>query len=97
MVDKVLNLKLDKEEIKYLCDALSNINRLKLLEEIGKKDPNMSHKSIAEKIGINSSALSFHLSPFLHQGIVEETKEKGLRGRLRKVPRLKYTRIIIEL
>ena len=97
MVDKILTLEHDKEEIKVLCDSLSNVNRLKILEEIQKKDPNMSHKSIAEKIGVRPSAVSFHLSSFIQQGIITETKEKGLRGRLRKVPHLKYNRIIIEL
>ncbi len=97
MVDKILNLKTDKEEIKILCDALSNVNRLKILEEILKNDVNMSHKSIAERIDIEASAVSYHLRPFLQLGIVVDKKEKGMRGRLRKVPHLKYKRIIIEM
>ena len=96
-MDKVLKLKEDKEEIKYICDALSNVNRLKILEEILKKDPNMSHRSIGEKVGIQPSAVSFHLSSFIQLGMITETKEKGLRGRLRKVPHIKYKKIIIEL
>lgn len=97
VADKVLNIKYDKEEIKLLCDALSNINRLKILEEILKKDPNMSHKSISEQVGIEPSAVSYHLNFFKLIGLVTETKEKGLRGRLRKVPHIKYGRIIVEL
>ncbi len=97
MADKVLNIKYDKEEIKVLCDALSNINRLKILEEVQKKDPNMSHKSISDEVGIAPSAISYHMYFFKAIGLVTETKEKGLRGRLRKVPHIKYGRIIIEL
>jgi predicted transcriptional regulator len=97
MVDKILNIKINKEEIKALCDCLSNINRLKIIEEIRKRDPEMSHKSIAKKVGIEASAVSYHLSPFITLGMIEETKEKGKRGRLRKVPRIKYDKIIIEL
>jgi predicted transcriptional regulator len=95
--DKLLKLKKDKEAIKVLCDALSNINRLKILEEIITKDPNMSHESISKKVGIKPSAVSYHLNFFKTFGFVSETKEKGLRGRLRKVPHLNYSRIIIEL
>ena len=97
VADKVLNILYDKEEIKVLCDALSNINRLKILDEILKKDPNMSHKSISEQVGVKPSAISYHLNFFKTIGLVTETKEKGLRGRLRKVPHIKFRRIIIEL
>ena len=96
-LDKVLNIKDDKEEIKLIADALSNINRLKIIEEILSKDPNMSHKSISKKIGIEPSAISYHLGFFIQLGLTTETKEKGLRGRLRKVPHIKYDRVIIEL
>lgn len=97
MEDKILNVLNDKEEIKLICDVLSNINRLKIIEEILNKDPNMSHKSISEKVGIEASAVSYHLNFFKAIGLITETKEKGLRGRLRKVPHLKYSKIIIEL
>lgn len=94
-----LNYKLSKEKklIKCIADALSNDKRLQLLEEIKKGKGESSHKELAEKIGLRSSSITFHLNYLIDAGLVSENDGKGLLGRKNKIPRLKIKKIIIEL
>lgn len=96
-MEKILNLKDNKEEISIICEALSNVKRLTIIELIKTLGDDLSHKNIAEKLGVRSSSVSFHLAPLLDAGIVTEEISKGLKGRNKKVPILKTNKIVIEL
>ena len=95
MSELVLNLKENKEDIILICEALSNIMRLKILEMLN--DEEISHKIIANNLGVTQSAVTFHLASLLDVGIVNEVLGKGLKGRNKKVPILKINKIIINL
>lgn len=99
MTDLVLNLKKDKSRIEMICEALSNINRLKILEVVSNKSiDDLSHKKIAEELGITTSAVSYHLKPLVLLRILREDKERSIEGKhLKKVPKLEYKKIVIEL
>ena len=92
-----LNLKENKKQIKLVCEALANEKRLEIIESIQTLGEDISHRSIAEKLGVTSSSISFHLTPLFDAGIVLEDVGKGLKGRNKKVPRIKITKIVIEL
>jgi len=96
-MEKILNLKNNKEEISIVCEALSNVKRLMIIELIKTLGDDLSHKNIAEKLGVRSSSVSFHLAPLLDAGIVTEETSKGLKGRNKKVPMLKINKITIKL
>jgi len=96
-MEKILNLQENKEEISIICNALSNVRRLQVLELIKTLGDELSHKNIASKIGVMSSTISFHLTPLIDAGIVAEEISKGLKGRNKKVPSLKINKIVIEL
>jgi len=96
-VEKELNLNDNLREIKIIAEALSNDKRLNIINSIKKAGDDVSHKKIAEEVGITTSSMSFHLSPLLDSGIIEESVGKGLRGRNKKIPVLKITKIVITL
>ena len=96
-MEKILSLKHNKEEISIICEALSNVKRLTIIELIKTLGDDLSHKNIAEKLGVRSSSVSFHLTPLLDSGIVTEEISKGLKGRNKKVPILKVNKIVIKL
>jgi len=96
-MEKILKLQNDKNEIYLIAEALSNPKRLRIIELIKTLGDDLSHKRLAEKIGVRSSSISFHLTPLLDAGIVTEEISKGLKGRNKKVPKLKINKIVIEL
>ena len=96
-MEKLLSLKENKKEISIIAEALSNEKRLLMLELIKKQSDDLSHKNLADKIGVRSSSISFHLTPLIDAGIVTEEISKGLKGRNKKVPKLKINKIVIEL
>lgn len=96
-MEKILNLQENKNEISLIAEALSNQKRLMIIELIKTLGDDLSHKKLAEKIGVRSSSISFHLTPLLDAGIITEEISKGLKGRNKKVPILKINKIVIEL
>ncbi len=95
-MEKILKLSKDKAEINALADALASNRRLDILQAVS-GGQEFSHKELAEKIGLTTSSISFHLTPLLDAGILSEQLGKGLKGRNKKVPILKLKRIVIEL
>lgn len=96
-MEKTLKLKKDKKEIKLIADALSNENRLMILQYIKSSGEDISHRELSEKLGVKSASISFHLAPLIDAGIVSEVIGKGLKGRNKKVPKIKIKKIVIEL
>ena len=96
-MEKLLCLKENKKEISIIAEALSNEKRLLMLQIIKKQGDDLSHKNLADKIGVRSSSISFHLTPLIDAGIVTEEISKGLKGRNKKVPKLRINKIVIEL
>ena len=92
-----LNFEEDKKKLKLLGDALSNLTRIYILEEIKKSKGEGSHKQIAENLGIKSSSVTFHMNILKDAELVTEEMGKGLKGRNNKQPRLLTNKITIEL
>ena len=95
-VEKKLNLKENKKEINALVYALASKTRLNMITEII-NGQDLSHKELADKLGVTTSSISFHLTPLIDAGILSEEQGKGLKGRNKKVPVLKLKKIVIEL
>ena len=85
----------DNKKIESICNALSSITRLLILEEI--KNEDCSHKKLAEKLGIKSSSITFNLKLLLDTGIISEEAVQGLLGRKKKIPSILENKIEIEL
>jgi len=83
-----MNLKLgkDDEKLRQVADALFNKKRLEILKHINGE---RSHKEIAELCKIESSSITYHLTPLIAAGIVEEEAGKGSLGRKNKIPKIK--------
>ncbi len=94
---KKLSLQKDKNEISLICEALSNRKRLRIIELIKTLGEDLSHKKLADKLGVRSSSISFHLTPLIDAKIISEKISKGLKGRNKKVPILNIKKIVIEL
>ena len=95
MNELTVSLKDDKNLIRLIADALSSDTRLKILEEI--KNHSESHKVLAERVGITTSTITFHLNSLIASGIVNEDERIGGLGKRNKKPRLKINKIVIEL
>jgi len=94
---KELTIQANKNEISLICEALSNRKRLRIIELIKTLGDELSHSKLADKLGVRSSSISFHLAPLIDAGIISENISKGLKGRNKKVPILNITKIVIEL
>lgn len=92
-----LNLKENKKEIRLIAEALSSPTRLDIVDEIKKEKGEDSHRKLAEKLGIKSSSITFHLNSLIASGIVTEEEGRGLMGRKVKNPKLSINKIVIEL
>jgi len=96
MIEKELNLNDDKKEIVVLMEALSNIMRLNLLEQITlKKD--LSYGELARENDVTPGAIGFHLNVLFDAGLINIDLGKGLKSRNTKVPRKIINRIVINL
>lgn len=90
-----LNLN-DIKKLQDVAEALSNETRLTMLKCL-KANREISHDELADKIDKNPATISSHMKYFIKAGILEDVKLKGLRGRIKKVPRFLVNEIIIKL
>ena len=91
-----MNIKDNKLEILLIADALKSNTRLKILEIIS-ANLQLSHKEIAERINKSESLVTFHMKYLKDSGLVVEDQIPGSKSRLKKVPKLKTNKIVIEL
>lgn len=91
----VLSLVADKKEIRLIAEALSSDTRIDMVDEIRKGAD--SHRKVADKLGIKSSSVTFHLNSLKMSGIIGEEEGKGKLGRKKKNPKLLLDKIVIEL
>jgi len=93
----MVELSLDKiEELQRVAEALSNETRLQILKT-SRDHREINHQEIAKLIGKSSGTVSVHMKALVRAGILEDVKLKGLRGRIKKVPRFLVNEIIIKL
>jgi len=93
----MVELTLDKiEELQRVAEALSNETRLQILQAL-RDHREINHQEIAKLIGKSSGTVSVHTKALVRAGILEDVKLKGLRGRIKKVPRFLVDEIIIKL
>ena len=93
---KTLNLKDKSKEILKVAEALSNETRLEILKTL-KDHREINHKELAKLIDKSPATVSSHMKYLIRAGILEDVKQKGLRGRIKKVPRFLINEIVIIL
>lgn len=91
-----LTLKDKTEKIREVAEALSNETRLQILQAL-RDHREINHQELAEIIGKSSGTVSVHMKCLVRAGILEDVKLKGLRGRIKKVPRFLVDEIVIKL
>jgi len=92
----LLDLEDKKEEILKVAGALSNETRLQILQVL-KDNREINHQEIAKLINKSPATVSSHMKYLIRAGILEDVKLKGLRGRIKKVPRFLINEIGIIL
>jgi len=91
-----LNLKDKQKELLKVAEALSNDTRLQILQVL-KDNREINHQEIAKLINKSPATVSSHMKYLIGAGILEDVKLKGLRGRIKKVPRFLINEIVIIL
>ena len=91
-----LILKDKKEELQKVAEALSNETRLEILLTL-RKHREINHQELAKLINKSPATVSSHMKYLTRAGILEDVKLKGLRGRIKKVPRFLVDEIVIKL
>ena len=91
-----LTLKDKTEELRKVAEALSNETRLLMLITL-RNHREISHQELAKLIDKNPATVSSHMKYLIGAGILEDVKLKGLRGRIKKVPRFLVDEITIIL
>ena len=91
-----LSLKDKLKKIMEVCEALSNETRLQILQSL-RDHREINHQEIAKLIDKTPATVSSHMKYLVRAGILEDVKLKGLRGRIKKVPRFLVDEIIIKL
>ncbi len=83
------------EELRKVAEALSNETRLLILMSLI-NNREINHTELAEKINKSPATVSSHMKYLVRAGILEDVKLKGLRGRIKKVPRFLINEIVIK-
>lgn len=90
-------LSLDKiKELQKITEALSNETRLEILKTL-RDHREINHQELAKLINKSPATVSSHMKYLIRAGILEDVKLKGLRGRIKKVPRFLIDEIVIKL
>ncbi|KKN22681.1 hypothetical protein LCGC14_0912640 [marine sediment metagenome] len=93
---KTLNLKDNLKDILKIAEALANETRLEILQAL-KDHREINHTELAKLIDKSPATVSSHMKYLVRAGILEDVKLKGLRGRIKKVPRFLINEIMIIL
>ncbi len=92
---KSLNLK-EMERLRTVAEALANETRLQILLKL-RENSEINHQELAKLIDKSPATVSSHMKYLIRAGILEDVKLKGLRGRIKKVPRFLINEIRIIL
>ena len=92
---KSLNLN-EIEKLRIVAEALANETRLQILLTL-KNHREINHQELAKLIDKSPATVSSHMKYLIRAGILEDVKLKGLRGRIKKVPRFLINEITIIL
>ena len=84
------------EKLRIVAEALANETRLLMLVSL-RNHREISHQELAKLIDKSPATVSSHMKYLIRAGILEDVKLKGLRGRIKKVPRFLVNEIIINL
>lgn len=91
-----LDISIKTEELHEVAEALANETRLQILLVL-KDHREISHQELAELINKSPATVSSHMKYLKRAGILEDVNLKGLRGRIKKVPRFLVKEIVIKL
>jgi len=91
-----IDLDIKTEQLREVAEALANETRLQMLLVL-KDHREISHKELAELIGKSPATVTSHMKYLKKAGILEDVSLKGLRGRIKKVPRFLVNEIVIKL
>jgi len=84
------------EKLRIVAEALANETRLLMLVSL-RNHREISHQELAKLIDKSPATVSSHMKYLIRAGILEDVKLKGLRGRIKKVPRFLINEIVIKL
>jgi len=93
-----LNDKRDILKLKKVAKALADLKRLEILELISKNDDeSMNYGDLSREIERSPTAITNHMNWIRQSGLIEDLIMEGKRGKMQKIPKLKFTKIIINL
>lgn len=85
-------------QLKEVTKALGNYTRLSILGLIANDTTgNLNYGVIAKKIKKSPTAITNHMGLLRRCNLIEDMIVEGKRGKMQKLPQLKYDKIIIEL
>jgi len=99
-MELVLNLNdpSNRTDLKEITKALGNYTRLFILELIANdKTGNLNYGELAKKLKRSPTAVTNHMSLLRRCKITDDMIVEGKRGKMQKLPQLKYDKIIIKL
>jgi predicted transcriptional regulator len=93
-----LTLGTDDLKIKRIGKALGVLKRLEILQLITKDaSESLNYGEIAKGIDRSPTAVTNNMSWLRQSGLIEDLIIEGRRGKMQKIPKLKYNKIIINL
>ena len=97
-MDLVITLNSDKVKLRNVAKALSDNNRMEILLSIlNQNAQNLNYGGIAQKISKSCSDVTNHMNWLKRADLIEDLNIEGKRGKMQKIPRLKYDKIVIVL
>ena len=93
-----LNDSSERTDLKEITKALGSYTRLFIIELIANdKTGNLNYGAIAEKLKKSPTAVTNHMGWLRRCGLIEDLVIEGKRGKMQKIPQLKFDKIIIKL
>jgi len=84
--------------LKEVTKALGNYTRLAILDLIAKDTTgNLNYGELANKLKRSPTAITNHMGLLRRSKLTEDMIVEGKRGKMQKLPQLKYDKIVIEL
>lgn len=88
----------DLIKIKRIAKGLSDKSRLKIIQLIKEdKYGNLNYGKISEGIERSPTAVTNHMNWLRASTLIEDLIIEGKRGKMQKIPKLKYDKIVIKL
>lgn len=88
----------DKIKIQRIGRALADLKRLEILNLISNNDnEQFNYGDLAREISRSPTSITNHMNWIREGGLTEDLAIEGKRGKMQKIPKLKITKIVINL